>query len=396
MGIDFVDVRMRNAIDNPAKGETYSTINGITLKTCGIKEAIEAVAEESVWKEKDKGPKRSGALSYGVGISSTSYLGGARQLGHQSCGAIVRICEDGTVNLLTGATDCGQGSDTVLAMIAAESLGVRYEDVSIKRVDTAYTPVDPGSYGSRVTALAGQATQRAALDARKQLVEAVAKVWGVPPEEIEISNSVAYTKSNPDKKMSFEKVAKIASYEGSGAVILGRGYSGYGVEPLDFMTGTGNGGTSYSFTAQTTRVGVDMETGKVKVTDFTIGHDCGRPLHPVSVEGQNEGGAVQGLGQAIYEEFIMVDGETLNSSFLDYKMPRSTDVPDIKVIDIITDDPDGPYGAKEASEGSHVSAPPSVVSAIHDATGVWFKELPVTPEKIVTGLKKAGNWPLKK
>ena len=105
---------------------------------------------------------------------------------------------------------------------------------------------------------------------------------------------------------------------------------------------------------------------------------------------------MQGLGQAIYEEFIMVDGETLNSSFLDYKMPRSTDVPDIKVIDIITDDPDGPYGAKEASEGSHVSAPPSVVSAIHDATGVWFKELPVTPEKIVTGLKKAGNWPLKK
>ena len=396
LGIDFVDVRMRNAIDNPAKGETYSTINGITLKTCGIKEAIEAVVEDSVWKEKDKGPKRNGALSYGVGISSTSYLGGARQLGHQSCGAIVRICEDGTVNLLTGATDCGQGSDTVLAMIAAESLGVRYEDVSIKRVDTAYTPVDPGSYGSRVTALAGQATQRAALDARKQLLEAVAKVWGVDPEEIEIANSVAYTKSNPDKKMSFEKLAKIASYEGSGAVILGRGYSGYGVEPLDFMTGTGNGGTSYSFTAQTTRVGVDMETGKVKVTDFTIGHDCGRPLHPVSVEGQNEGGAVQGLGQAIYEEFIMVDGETLNSSFLDYKMPRSTDVPDIKVIDIITDDPDGPYGAKEASEGSHVSAPPSVVSAIHDATGVWFKELPVTPEKIVAGLKKAGNWPLKK
>ncbi len=135
-----------------------------------------------------------------------------------------------------------------------------------------------------------------------------------------------------------------------------------------------------------------METGKVDVTDFTIVHDCGRPLHPISVESQNEGGAVQGMGQAIYEEFIMDKGKTFNDSFLDYKMPRSTDSPDIKVIDVITDDPDGPYGAKEASEGSHVSAPPAVVTALHDATGIWFKELPVTPEKIVKTLKEKGRW----
>ena len=272
---------MRNAIDNPAKGETYSTINGIGLKTCGIKEAIEAVAEESVWADKDKGPKEAAPLLRGRHCGSTSYQGGARQLGHQSCGAIVSICEDGTVNLLTGATDCGQGSDTVLAMIAAESLGVRYEDVCMKRVDTAYTPVDPGSYGSRVTTLAGPGDP--AGRARCQEATRRSRCEGLGStsrRKSKSSNSVAYTKSNPDKKMSFEKVAKIASYEGSGAVILGRGYSGYGVEPLDFMTGTGNGGTSYSFTAQTTRVGVDMETGKVKVTDFTIGHDCGRTASP--------------------------------------------------------------------------------------------------------------------
>jgi 4-hydroxybenzoyl-CoA reductase subunit alpha len=392
LGIDPVEVRMRNAIDNPKRGEIYRTINDMTIKTCGIKEAIQILAADPLWTEKDKKPKRSDSVSYGVGMSATAYMGGARQLGHQSCAAVIRVCEDGTVNLLTGATDCGQGSDTVLCMIAAEELGVRYEDIDLKRVDTAYTPCDAGSYGSRVTVLAGQATQIAARDAKKQLLDAAAKAWRVNADDIDIKNGVVFLKSNPGRSMEFERLAKIASYEGSGAVIIGKGYSGYGLEPLDFNTGRGNAGTSFSFTAQTTRVGVDMETGHVTVTDFTIAHDCGRPLHPVSVESQNEGGAVQGMGQAIYEDFIMDKGKTLNPTFLDYKMPRSTDVPAIKVIDIITDDPEGPFGAKEASEGSHVSAPPSIVSALHDATGIWFKELPVTPEKIVRALKEKGAW----
>ena len=112
----------------------------------------------------------------------------------------------------------------------------------------------------------------------------------------------------------------------------------------------------------------------------------------MSVEGQIEGGAVQGLGQAIYEGFIMDKGKTYNSTLLDYKMPRSTDAPDIKVMNVITNDPDGPYGTKEVSEGSHVSAPPAVIDALHAATGVWFKELPVTPEKIIKALKEKGTW----
>ena len=131
---------------------------------------------------------------------------------------------------------------------------------------------------------------------------------------------------------------------------------------------------------------VDTETGFVKCTDMVIAHDCGRPLNPVNVEAQSQGGAVQGMGQTLYEKFAMDHGKTLNANLADYKMPLSLDVPNIEVIDIITKDPYGPYGAKEASEGSIVSAPPSVVSAIHDATGIWFKEQPVTPEKIVTAL----------
>jgi len=387
LGIDPVEMRMRNAIDHPKPGEVYETVNKVTLKTCGLKQAIQEVTQDPIWRDRDKMPRKEGSISWGVGLSGTSYLGGARQMGHQACAAIVRICEDGTVNLITGATDCGQGSDTVLCMIAAEELGVGLENIDIKRVDTAYTPVDPGSYGSRVTILAGQATQKAAHQAKRQLLEAAAKNWQVKPEDVEIKDGQAWVKSDPEKSMPFSRLARIACYSGTGAVILGTGYSSYGVEPLDLTTGIGNGGTSYSFTAQSARVGVDMETGKITVTDFTIASDCGRLLSPITAEGQIEGGAIQGLGQTIYEDFIMDRGKTLNPTFLDYKMPLSTDVPNIKLIDIVTDDPDGPFGAKEASEGSIVSVPPAVVSAIHDATGVWFTELPITPEKVVKALK---------
>jgi 4-hydroxybenzoyl-CoA reductase alpha subunit len=391
LGIDPVEMRMRNAIDHPKSGTIYETINKVTLKTCGIKQAIQEVTQDPIWRDRDKMPRKEGNISWGVGLSGSSFLGGARQMGHQACAAIVRVCEDGTVNLITGATDCGQGSDTVLCMIAAEELGVKLEDIAIKRVDTAYTPVDPGTYGSRVTILAGQATQKATREAKKQLIEAAARNWQVKPEEVDIKLGEVFVKSDPEKRMPFSKLARIACYSGTGAVILGTGYSSYGVEPLDLTSGIGNGGTSYSFTAQTARVGVDMETGKITATDFTIASDCGRLLSPILAEGQIEGGSIQGLGQTLYEDFIMDRGKTLNPTFLDYKMPHSTDAPNIRLIDIVTDDPDGPFGAKETAEGSIVSAPPAVVSAIHDATGIWFKELPVTPEKVVRALREKGK-----
>jgi 4-hydroxybenzoyl-CoA reductase alpha subunit len=388
LGIDPVEMRMRNAIDNPKPGEIYETINKVTLRTCGLKQAIKEAAQDPLWRDRNKRPKKEDNISWGTGISGTSFLGGSRQMGHQACAAIIRLCEDGTVNLITGATDCGQGSDTVLCMIAAEELGIKLDDVAIKRVDSAYTPVDPGSYGSRVTILAGQATQKAARQVKNQLLEVAAQNWQVKPRDVEIRLSEVYLKSDPSKKMPFSKLARIACYSGTGAVIMGTGYSSYGLEPLDLPNGIGNNGTSYSFTAQTARVGVDMETGKITTTEFTIASDCGRLLSPIPAEGQIEGAAVQGLGQALYEDFIMDRGRTLNPTFLEYKMPHSLDVPDIKLIDIVTDDPDGPFGAKEASEGSIISAPPAVVSAIHDATGIWFTELPVTPEKIVKALKE--------
>lgn len=382
LGIDPLEVRLKNAVTAP-----HTTVNRVTVDSCGLSEGLETLAERPEWKERGRKKTAEGPVLEGVGLSGTSYLSGARQRGHQSCGAVVRLCEDGTIDYLTGATDCGQGSDTVLVQIIAEELGLRVEDVDIKRVDTALTPCDAGSYGSRVTVLAGEAARKAAQDVKGQLATAAAEKWGCSPEDIVFRDRKVSVKGSPDKVMPFENLAKVASYSGSGAVILGKGYSQYGIDVLDFDRGAGNAGTAYSFTSQLSRVRVDTETGFVKCTDMIIAHDCGKPLNPINVEAQNQGAAVQGLGQTLYEEFRMDRGRTLNSNLADYKMPLSLDSPRIEVIDIITDDPHGPYGAKEASEGAIVSAPPSVVSAIHDATGIWFKEQPVTPEKIAMAIR---------
>ena len=383
LGIDPIEVRLKNAITAP-----YETINKVTVRSCGLKEGLETLAKHPRWKKRSKGQPGKGPVSHGVGISGASHLGGAVQRGHQSCAAVVRLCEDGSVDYLTGATDCGQGSDTVLVQIIAEELGLKMEDVDIKRVDTAITPCDAGSYGSRVTVLAGEAAQKAAQDIKDQLARVAAEQWEVDPQDILFKDRQVYVKDSPERTMPFRKLAQIACYSGSGAVIIGKGYSQYGIGLYDFDKGLGDSGTSYSFTSHLTEVDVDTETGFVKCTDMVIAHDCGKPLNPVNVEAQNQGGAIQGMGQAMYEQFVMDQGKTLNPNLADYKMPLSLDVPNIEVIDIITEEPSGPYGAKEASEGSTVSTPPSVVSAIHDATGIWFKEQPVTPEKIAMALRK--------
>jgi 4-hydroxybenzoyl-CoA reductase subunit alpha len=382
LGLDPLEVRLKNAIRAP-----HETVNGVIVKSCGMEDGLKTLQRSRAWRERAGRRTEGGPSAHGVGISGTSYKGGARQRGHQSCGAMVRLCEDGTVNYLTGATDCGQGSDTVLVQIVAEELGLRLEDVAIRRVDTAVTPCDPGSYGSRVTILAGKAAQNAARDLKGQLAKFAAGMWGVPEDRIVFSAGSVFAEGHPDMTLAFRKLAQAACYSASGKVILGRGYSEYAPEVYDFDSGFGNPGVNYSFTCQLSEVDVDLETGVVRATDFLIAHDCGRPLHPVNVEAQIQGGAVQGLGQALYEEFRMENGRTLNPDFLDYRMPLATEAPEMELVNIITDDPDGPFGAKEVSEGSIVSAPPSIVSAIHDATGIWFTSLPVTPEKIVMALR---------
>ena len=280
-----------------------------------------------------------------------------------------------------------------MCAIAAEVLGIGLEDIDIKRVDTAHTPVDPGTYGSRVTVLAGEATINAAKDAKRQLLEVAAKEFGVKPEEMEIKNKKAFVKANPEMSIPWARLVRMACYTTPGMVIIGRGQSSRGITTYglaDFTKGTGDIGTNYSFTAQAQEVEVDLETGVVKCTDNSvIAHDCGFPLNPPAVDTQVVGGAYHpGLGAALYCEFKMDKGLTLNPNLVDYKLPRAYEAPMTKVIHVITNDPFGPFGAKEASEGSTCTAAPAVINAIHDATGIWIKDLPAKPEKVFWALKE--------
>ena len=234
--------------------------------------------------------------------------------------------------------------------------------------------------------------QARARDERRQAGEAPGPLHGVPIGIKDIFDTEGLPTENdtvldagrqPDRDCKAVSLLKEA-----GAVIMGKGYSQYKLEKMDFEKGYGNPGLSYSFTSQLSSVDVDLETGMIKAKDFLIAHDCGRPLHPINVEAQIQGAASQGLGQTLYEDFKMRDGKTMNPTMVNYMMPLSTEHPDFELHDIITDDPHGPFGAKEASEGSIISTPPSLVSAIHDATGIWFNHLPITPEKIVLALKE--------
>jgi CO/xanthine dehydrogenase Mo-binding subunit len=393
LGIDPVEIRLRNAIKNPKPGKIYETLNKVHIATCGIEECLEKTREAIRWEERKKEKKVISDKAHGIGFSAGAYLSGAKLSGHNACAAIVRICEDGSVNLLSGATDVGQGSETVLSAIAAEVLGIELRDIDVKKVDTEFTPVDPGSYGSRVTVLAGEATKNAAEDAKRQLLEVVAQEFGVKIEEMEIKNKKAFLKAKPEMSIPWARLVRMACYTTPGMVIIGRGQSSRGVTAMgltDYSKGEGDVGTNYSFTAQAQEVEVDLETGVVKCTDNSvIAHDCGFPLNPLAVDTQVQGGAYHsGVGAALYCEFKMDKGLTLNPNLVDYKLPRAYEAPMTEVIHVITNDPYGPFGAKEASEGSTCTAPPAVINAIHDAAGIWIKDLPAKPEKVFWALKE--------
>jgi 4-hydroxybenzoyl-CoA reductase subunit alpha len=393
LGMDPVDIRLRNTIPNPKTGKIYETINQLHVATCGVEECIEKAAEAVNWKKWRKETRVEGAKAYGLGLGAGAYLSGAKLSGHNACAAMVRICEDGSVNLISGATDVGQGSETVLCAITAEVLGVGLHEVEVRKVDTAFSPVDPGTYGSRVTVLAGEATKVAAEDAKRQLLEVAAEEFGVKPLDVEIRNGKAFVKSKPDTSIPWSKLVRMACYSAPGLVIIGHGQSSKGVAMYglaDFTRGVGDVGTNYSFTAQAQEVEVDLETGVVKCTDNSvIAHDCGYPLNPPAVDTQVVGGAYHpGVGAALYCEFKMDKGLTLNPNLVDYKLPRVYEAPMTKVIHVITKDPFGPFGAKEASEGSTCTAAPAVINAIHHATGVWIKDLPANPEKVFWALQE--------
>ncbi len=380
MGIDPLELRLKNAFHagepHPAK---------LLVQSCGFSDTLKKAAEEIGWEEK------RGKLPFGrgVGLAGASFPSGVSNMSHISSGAVVKIERDGAVTLLTGASDIGQGSDTVISQIVAEELGVSLSDIRITAADTEITPLDPGTFGSGVTLRAGNAARMAAQSAKRKLLEAVAEKLEANIDDLETRDHRIYVKGSPEKGMDFLEAIKVYQYSDRPMPIIGRGsYHPPAIEPTTLLRENGNFSPAYSFMTQAAEVEVDTKTGKIKVIKMVTAHDCGRAINPMLVEGQLEGSVVGGMGQALYEEVITDRGEVINPSFLDYGLPTSMEAPKISSIEVETDDPVGPFGAKESGEGTQLAPPPAIINAIYDAIGIRFKSLPVTPEKILEALNK--------
>ena len=388
LGLDPADMRRRNLAEPFTK-----TANHLTVTTIGLGECIDRVVEASGWREKrSKLPP-----GRGMGIACSAYLTGAgsaiywNDMPHS--GVVVRADRSGLVAVLSGATDIGQGSDSVLAYLVAEVLGIQPKDIRVHPADTDLTPVDLGSYSSRVTLMAGHAAIQAATRLRDRIFEAVAKKLEVPAERLVARDRRVFVDGDRDKGVSFaeavvlgESMHGVLAFPGSYAPPKRAGkYKGGGVGPSP----------CYSYSACVVEVDVDVETGEVKPREIWIAHDVGRALNPVLVEGQVEGSVYMGLGEVLMEEQVFRKGVHKFPSMLEYKSPTTLETPEIHTILIETDDPEGPYGAKEAGQGPLLPVIPAVANAVHDAVGVRIDEIPISPDKVIRALdlKRQGKTP---
>ena len=330
----------------------------------------------------------------GIGLAGSAYISGAglpiywNEMPHS--GAEIRIDRGGGVTVMCGTSEIGQGSDNMLASVAAEALGIMPGDVHVVSGDTSLAPVDLGSYSSRVTFMAGNATKNAGMKLRALLFAVASEKLGVPAERLNTAYRRIYDQTNPAVYLGFTEAANLAEAKYGTLVAagsyrppagIGGTYKGAGVGPTP----------AYSYQAAVAEVTVDLETGTVTVDKITTAHDCGRALNPANVEGQVEGSAYMGYGEIIGEEQVFRGGLHKKPSLLDYKIPTSLDTPKLEAIIVETIDGEGPFGAKEAGEGPLNPVIPAIANAVFDAIGVRFDETPITAEKILDALGKRDN-----
>ncbi len=381
IGMDPAALRLRNASQ---KGDT--TISGLHFVSCELTRAIEESIRAAGWAEK-RGRK---GTNRGIGIACGGFVCGARQGGNTASAVNIQVNEDGGVTVLSGSSDIGQGCNSLVAQITAEELGIPLSDISVIAADTETTPIDNGTFSSRVTFYAGNAAIIAARQVKKILAEIAATLLKAEGEEIVFQDRMVFVKGSPDRSIPFGELAKAAEAFGHGRLIIGQGqWAPTNTQFPDKRTKWGNISGSYSFSTQVAEVEVDTETGQVRVLGITIGDDCGRVINPLSVEGQAEGSVAMGIGHAFMEDLQFgKNGQIMNPSFLDFKIPTPLECPPTTLVEVGLPDPIGPYGAKEIGEGLLITSVPAIVNAIYDAVGVRIKELPVTPEKILSGLEE--------
>ena len=427
IGMDPAEIRCRNLLKPPC-----ITVNGLRVQSYGLPECIARTVDRSGWNERrGKLPK-----GRGLGIACSHYVSGAANsiirsdMPHSTVN--IKIDRDGGVVVYTGASEIGQGSDTMTAQIAAEALGCSLSRVRVIAADTDLTPIDIGSYSSRVTFMAGNATLHAAEEVKKLIAAAAAKKMGCTQEELVFRDDVVFKKNGvapplsrplrqgggadpttvsghvegqilrgslqqkrrdegPKDSMTFEE-AVVAAIDFHGALTGTGSYAPPQAARGGRHKGAGVGPSpAYSYSAQIAEVSVDEETGEVTVHKVWAAHDCGRALNPVAVEGQIIGSVWMGMGQALTEEMIWKDGMLMNPGLLEYRSPSAVESPAVEPIIVESVDPEGPFGAKECSEGSLAATIPAIANAIYHAVGVRLHESPFTPERVLAALRAKKN-----
>jgi len=405
LGMDPIELRLKNIMQ---AGDV--TCNELDMSSLGMRECIEAVQKGSDWDEK----KCKLPAGKGIGMACGFFVSGAGYPIYRSdtyhSTLVLRVAEDGgSVTAYTGSADIGQGSDTMVAMIIAEELGIPLEDVRVESGDTDYS-MDLGAYSSRQTLMTGHAAKQAAEDAKRQILEVLSSELGVEVDRLDIRGGklkirgkkpdiqplrLRYTKEhrgwrdNPrEGELTFREAARIATVE-SGSIV------GVGKYKPPRLGGAHKGaavGTSpaYGCSAEVVEVSVDLETGQVTVDAMTDAHDCGQAINRTAVEGQMQGSLSMGLGEALLEEVKFDDkGRIKNASLGEYKIPTSLDMPRVKTIIVESNEPKGPFGAKEVGEGAIMPTIPAILNAVYDATGVRITELPITAERVHAAMEEA-------
>jgi len=331
----------------------------------------------------------------GIGIASLVHPNSVRYYyDSEGSSCFVKVHDDGTVSVLSGARDMGQGALTIVAQIVAEELGVRYEDVKVADSGgTEELPDDLGAYASRSTFISGRAAQVAAADAKQKLFKVAAKMLDANPEDIVARDRKIFVKGSPEKSVNFADAVYAHMYDPkyTGHTLFLMGQSSIDVEGSEVPTretGYGNSFCGNIFGSHVAEVEVDTETGEVRIIKQTAALDVGRVINPMGTEGQIEGAVLQGYGWTLLENMIWEEGKTLNPNFLDYRIPTVFDAPEVQVVMVESHEPQGPFGAKGVGEPGMVPVAACINNAIYNAVGVRFNELPITPEKVLKALKE--------
>jgi len=398
LGIDPAEVRKRNLLK-----EGDINANGEIVHSIGARECLEQVADSIGYNNKSN--KEEGPWRRGKGLA----LGNKYSMAPMAAVAIVKVEEDGTIEVRHSADEMGQGCNTVLAQIAAEEFGVSMNKVKIVWGDTTFTPYFPGSSSQRTTSSLGTAIRLACQDAKRQVLERAGEKLKALPDDLETKEGVVYVKSAPSRLTRITDLFTVdrplspgeyGSYVANGGEILGKGvfiqpYAAESPETGQIDSELAQKGlrlcSFYGYAAQAVEVAVNVETGEIKILKVAAASDMGFPINPKMCEQQIEGGVVQGIGSALWEEMIMDKGKVLNPNFRDYKLPDALDIPageNFRVSITPVPHKDGPYGAKGTGETQMTPSAPAIANAVYDAVGVRIKDLPITKEKVLKALSK--------